>query len=83
VGAGQAFYLGFYPGAAQAQAIAQHVARVAGLPTGNVPVGLVALPRGPQTVWLNFTEQVQEGEYGGQTVQVPARNVVVRPPAPG
>jgi beta-galactosidase len=78
-GAGRTFYLGWYPTEAQASAVLRHLAAAAGvtLLADELPDGVVATRRGPYTLLLNFTEDVQAVRIAGQAVQVGSRDLKV------
>lgn len=77
VGQGCAYYLGFYPTLAQAQALVAHVTQAAQVsPLVSLPMGLVAAQRGPYTLLLNFMDEALTATFPtGQAVEVPARDV--------
>jgi beta-galactosidase len=78
VGSGRALYLGWHPGALQAEALLAHLASRAGLHSlADVPDGLIAARRGPHLILLNFTEEPQTATVRGKAVRVGPRDVTV------
>jgi beta-galactosidase len=78
LGAGRAWYLGWYPGMGQAQTLAAHLAEKAGIARLAVlPEGVVAARRGPFTILMNFTDQAQQAAVHGEALQVGPRGVRV------
>lgn len=56
LGAGQVISLGWFPTPAQAEALLTHILDERGVRRrGPLPPGLIAIARGPLTVWLNFS----------------------------
>lgn len=82
-GNGRVFTLGWYPTADQAAALLRYLAAELDVaPAADLPPGLLAYRRGPYTILLNFTEAPLETAVEGRPLVVPARDVVVHPPAP-
>jgi beta-galactosidase len=78
LGAGRAFYLGWYPSDKQAEALLAFLAsQVSVIPLASLPDGLIAIPRGPQLVLLNFTDLPLTATIKGHSISVRARDVVV------
>jgi beta-galactosidase len=78
-GAGRAFYLGWYPNDAQAEALMAHLATQAGVHSlAALPEGLVAFKRGTHLILLNFTDTPLEATtMQGQPILVEPRDVQV------
>lgn len=78
VGQGRALYLGWYPTHMQAGALLRYLLPQLGIAhLEGLPAGLIAIPRGPYTVLLNFTDQPLIAQIGAQPVTVAARDVRV------
>lgn len=76
VGAGRAWYLGFYPTSAQAQALLAHLAQTQGIARlAILPEGLIACKRGDYTLLLNFTDSSLTGIVKTQALTVGPRDV--------
>ncbi|NIM92268.1 MAG: cellulase family glycosylhydrolase [Anaerolineales bacterium] len=78
VGAGRAFYLGWYPNEQQAEALLAYVAAQAGVHSVvELPDGLIAYQRGPYLILLNFTEEPQIATVKGKSISVGPRDLEV------
>jgi hypothetical protein len=78
VGAGKAYYLGWYPSDAQAEAIITYLAYQAGVvPLATVPEGMIISQHGPHLILLNFTDEPQEAVVQGRTFLVGSRDVKI------
>lgn len=78
LGAGRAWYAGWFPTAAQARTLLVACCRNLSLePLADLPPGLVAARRGGRTVLLNFTQQALTAGVAGQAVDVPSLDVRV------
>jgi len=76
--AGRAFYLGWYPDDAQAEALLAHLASQAGLQSlAALPDGLVAFKRGAHLILLNFTDTPLQATAQGRSILVGPRDVIV------
>jgi beta-galactosidase len=76
--AGRAFYLGWYPDDAQAEALLAHLASQAGLQSlAALPEGLVAFKRGAHLILLNFTDTPLQANAQGRSIPVGPRDVSV------
>lgn len=76
--AGRAFYLGWYPDDAQAEALLAHLASQAGLQSlAALPEGLVAFKRGTHLILLNFTDTPLQATAQGRSILVGPRDVIV------
>jgi beta-galactosidase len=78
VGAGQAFYLGWYPTDVQAEALMAYLASQAGIiPLAELSEGLIASQRGNFLLLLNFTDEPLMATAKGRTILVGPRDVEV------
>ena len=78
VGAGKAFYLGWYPNDVQAEALMAHLASQANIiPLAELPEGLIVSQRGNHLILLNFTDEPLMATAQGQTILVGPRDVEV------
>jgi hypothetical protein len=78
VGAGRAYYLGWYPTEPQAQALLARLASQAGINSlAALPDGLVAFQRGGHLILLNFTDVPLTATVEERFVRVGPRDVEV------
>lgn len=77
-GAGRALYLGWFPALDQARALLAYLADKVGLERiADLPEGVVAVRRGEKTVLFNFTERDLALVVRGQSLTVPARDLLI------
>jgi len=78
IGAGKAFYLGWYPDDEHAESLASYLASQVGIfPLAGIPNGLIILQRGSYLILLNFTEKSLTACVQGQYILVGPRDVEV------
>jgi beta-galactosidase len=78
VGAGHAYYLGWYPNDIQAERLLAYLTTQAGVSQiANLPDGLIAIQRGANLILLNFTDGPLMATTSGGTISVGPRDVEV------
>lgn len=80
LGAGSAFYLGWYPDEPQTEALLAFLAERAGIhPLPRLPDGVIAFRRGGSVYLLNFTGDPQPLDVDGAPVTVGPRDIAIVP----
>jgi beta-galactosidase len=78
LGPGRVLYVGWFPSAAQAEALLAYLSAQAGVASlAAVPDGMIASRRGPHIILLNFTDEALTATVEGQSIAVGPRDVQI------